>query len=261
MNSTLERSRLTAEQMSGRMAEIFIIREQKGKEQEALDLIRATREDALALSLHSHVVDLYWEECLIANHMIMNGNNADGRAVYKAAAEAADAYIEEHNVENRRPRSHRFLGEAFMLEGNYKEAALHFMEGLNLFEDSSDPIEWENTLELRGMLSEALIRSGEKEDGLGEGFHAFTDFDEYGKELKSRDYYTWAIWKSGVVIRMWNAILDGNAELSEEQKAKLLLNLDEAEEIISVPRSSDMLGDFSYRKDEVSRIRKRLATR
>lgn len=257
--NTPEKPQLTAAEMPARRGEIGTLREHKGKEQETLMLTRSTREDAKRLSLHEDVADLYWEECLPARRMLMNNPQDDtARPLFKAAAIAADAYIEDHNVESRKPRSQLFLGQAAMFEEDFEEAARCFIEGIVLFEKSADASVRENALELRGFLTEALLRSGEIEEGLHEGFDLLSDFDKKeGANLKKDDYYKWAVWKSGVVIKMWNAVLDDKIDLGA-QEGKLLVELDGAEEIISVD-SEGMLGDFSYRKEEMAQIRKRLA--
>lgn len=254
MDNIPERSHLTAEDMPAIRQEIGALREQKGKEQETLALIRPTREAARLLGLHEDVVDLFWEECLTAKHMLMNNPRDElARPLFKTAAMAADAYIEENHVESKRPRSQLFLGQAAMLEGEDEEAVKRFTEGINLFEGSSDPDERENALELRGCLAEALIRAGRIEDGIHEGFDVLSDYDkDAGASLRERDYYRWAVWKSGVSIKVWEAVLDNGIHLSEEERGKLSKALDEAQEILSGNF------DFQYRKDQISRIRKRL---
>lgn len=253
--NTPGRPHLTVEQIKATRQEITILREQPGKEQEALDLIHPTREDAMLLGLHEDVVDLYWEEYLVGKHL--NDTN-----LMESSANSANDYIDEFNVESKRPRNHRFLGEVAMRKGNYDDAIRHFNTGIELFEQMSNTDERVNSLEFKGFLAEALVRSGKVQEGIALGAKTFEDFDkEDGAKLKERDYYTWAVWKSGIISKVGKAVLDTNTELDESEETELLNELEEAGRILSAPRQENWPSGSEYRKDEITRIKQRLISR
>lgn len=251
-----------SEDFSRRLSIVSRLREQPGQNTDTLGLIRGLREEARRLGLHGYVVDLYWEECLMAKHMF-NDNPQDSSAVsiFKTAAIAADGYIEKFNVGSKRIRSGRFVGEAAMLEGDYEEAISVLRRTVLQFETDVNPEQRVNALELRGFLSEAFIRSGKAQKGIKTGIKTFEDFNKgLGLSLKKRDYYVWAVWKSGIVIKMWNAILDMGVELDESERKELLDELDEAEKLFNVPHKEEYLSHFEIRKAQIFKVREKINT-
>lgn len=253
MSETGERPHITVETMPERRREIGTLREQRGKEQEALGLIRDTRSDAVALGLHEDVVDLYWEEFLVGRHM-------DNLDMMKTAATAAGEYIERFDVESKRPRSNRFMGVVLLEEGDFRGAENHFRRGIELFEQMDDPAERVNALELRGYLAETFIWGGRVSEGIKEGLETFDEFEKGdGESLRGRDPYTWAVWKSGVAIKMWDTVLGGNTPITDEERQRLMQALDESEEAINSTPPEKIWGDFSIRGNQIAAIRHQIS--
>ena len=71
------------------------------------------------------------------------------------------------------------------------------------------------------------------------------------------DYYTWAVWASGIPIRTVDALIN-TGRLSDKQWAKDWI--DEAESLLTIPKNDKTWGDkdFSYRKDEIETVRAKL---
>src|SRR3989344_1262328 len=62
---------VTSENLPALRKQIGSTREEKGREVETLQLTQKVREGAIMLEEHEHVVNLYWEEHLIGQHMMM----------------------------------------------------------------------------------------------------------------------------------------------------------------------------------------------
>jgi tetratricopeptide (TPR) repeat protein len=257
------------------MLKIASLREQKGKEQEVLALIKSTRENLMQSGEHEKVVDLYWEEYLVGKHLLMDqkdkslsdglefdAKQSDGFRIMKDAAQNSLEYIERNNVESKMPRLGRFLGEVSMIEGDYDKAVEHFKQSIDLFRKDEDPRQRVNALELSGFLAEVLVYSGRLDEAIQTARDTFKAYDVGdGEALKNNDYYTWAVWKSGCPIKVWHAVIENKVVLEDQVKQELLNMLDEAEKILVIPEGQETWGDknFEFRKKEIEAIRKHLS--
>lgn len=263
---------ITSESLPLWREKVASTREIKGKDTEALNMARKVRAEAMKLGEHEHVVNLYWEEYLIGKHLLMATRNeemgagdrlrlrAQGFLLMRNTSKAAFVYIEKHNVENLRPRSHRFLGKMDMLTKRYGKAIEHFSTGVELFQKMDDPVQRVNALELSGFLAEAMILSGFIPPGIDLAVNTFSRYDEGdGAELRDRDYYTWAVWKSGCATKLWNAFIEKGVKLSGQTRRELTQMLDSANECLVFPDGASTWGDknFAIRKQEISSIKRR----
>ena len=75
--------------------------------------------------------------------------------------------------------------------------------------------------------------------------------------MKKKDYYIWAIWKSGIPIRTVSALLDKRFTFNKKEMLKFI---DEAERILAVPKGVRTWGDekFTFRNDEIANLKRRL---
>lgn len=259
---------MTLENLHERRLRQASLREQRGRQKEALAEVRAIRE-----RLHEEVVDLYWEEYLIGKHMIMEARNlrglwnlplkvkgvAEGFLLMRRSAVEAQRYIDKYKVEGKRPRSGRFLGEVEMLSRRYGKAAKLFRESVRLFNKMEDWSQRVNALELSGFLAEALILGGKTQEGIEIARKTFKAYDEGdGKKLRKNDYYTWAVWKSGCVIKVWHALLAKRPLLNIETVQELTQMLNEADRILVIPEGEETWGDrnFEMRKQEIEAIKR-----
>jgi len=254
------------EDLPQRRANLAKLREQKGMSNEALAEARR-----IEGRVHEEAVDLIWEQYLIGKHMIMEAKEkagvislpkkviemSQGYLLMKSSAYKAQEYIDKYNVETKRPRSGRFLGEIEMLTSNYSKAASYFEKSISLFQKMENPLDRVNALELSGFLAEALILEGKADKGIQ---IASETFDKYntgdGQILKEKDYYTWAVWKSGCAIKTWRALLQKGISPSTEKKEKLTGMITESEKIINPPPDIKIWGTFDLRKDEIALIKK-----
>jgi tetratricopeptide (TPR) repeat protein len=260
--------KITLENLAERRRRQASLREQKGKQEKALEEARAIRE-----RLHEEIVDLYWEEYLIGKHMVMEVRDkqglwnlplkvkgiAKGFFLMRKSALKAEKYINEHNVEEKRPRSGRFLGEVEMFSKRYGKAVKHFRRSVELFNKQEDWSQRINALELSGFLAEALILNGKTQKGIDLAKRTFKAYDEGdGERLKENDYYTWAVWKSGCIIKVWHALFAKRPPLTREITQELIQMLDEADKILIISEGEETWGDknFEMRKDEIEAIGK-----
>jgi hypothetical protein len=256
--------------------DIASLREQKGKDQEALNAIRWAREGAKRIGAHEDVVDLYWEEYLVGKHMVMEARDkeglwqlppkakgiAEGYLLMKKAANSAVDYIDNNNVEGKKPRSGRFLGEIAMFERRYGKATDYFKESVELFKQMEDWRDRVNALELKGFLAEAMIFSGEAEKGVALTRKTFLEYDEVeAARLRDGDYYTWAVWKSGCVIKAWHALLAKDIPVNRDLTEGMVDMLIDVESVFGVPEGVEIWGDFSAREQEVASIKRAIRDR
>lgn len=243
---------LTKENLPQIKERISNLREQPGHEQEVLSLISKIRGFAYNTHLDEDAVDLYWEEFLIQRHL----GNVDAMV---SVAKEADEYIQEFSVETKRARNYRFMSEASIANGNFKTAVDQASQGIRAYANMEDPRERVNVLEIRGILAEATIRMGDIDKGVNIGLATLEEFNrDDGQLLKDRDYYTWAVWKSGVIVKMWNAILDTGQNLPNVQKEQLLSDLDQTEQSLNV-NTTGMPSNFEIRKKQIANIREKLS--
>jgi len=264
---------VTKETLPQLRKEIGEVREQKGREEETLRLITPVLEGAIRIGEHEDAVNLYWERYLVGKHYLMRARSekglglfqkaffmARGLSLMRTAAKESSSYIERHDVESCRARSHRFSGEVDMLSRRYKSAVRHFQTGVGLFEKMDRPEQRQNALELSGFLAEALVLSGNVEEGIILAKKTFRAYDEGdGALLKERDYYTWAIWKSGCMTKLWGAILDKKIPLEDDTKIGLFSMLGEAYGVL-FPKQA-VWGNFLLRRDEMNTLRERILKR
>ena len=153
------------------------------------------------------------------------------------------------------------LGDVLSVEGKHRKAAEHFRAAVDIFKKEESFDQRINAIELQGFLAGSIIRSGKAQEGIELAQTTFHQYDEGdGRVLREKDYYVWAVWKSGCATKMWNAILDKKVKLDPPTKGMLLEMLDEADRTTVFPDGQTTWGDrsFEMRKDEIGKIRQRL---
>lgn len=222
---------------------IKTLREQKGKEKGALKVIS----EALSFG-HNFVINLFWEEALTYQHMVMN-DPTDKKSIAKMEGSIliAKFYIEKYKLIKWKSRLFRFLGRVGDYRGEFKKSVLNYKKALLFSKLDPEPY---RSLEIKGFLSFALIMSGNVSEGYKLSIRLFNEFDDksQGKKLKKDDYQTWAIWRSGIVIRTIEAFL--NKKLNFDRK--------EFEKWITVTERDLAKGSFPYREMELKSLKQRL---
>jgi hypothetical protein len=262
---------ITSENLPEWRNKMAVLREQKGEDFKALTLVRKIRKAAEGLESHEDVVNAYWEEYLIGKHLLMQARDEAknpfrkgilgtyGFYLMRTSSKEALKYTNEHNVDSLKPRTHRFLGEVDMFSRRYDSAVSHFQEGIKLFEKVEDPtVRW-NALEFSGFLAEALVLSGKTEAGITLTKETFVKYDEGdGLLMKEASYYQWAVWKSGCIAKLWNAILIKKVSLDETTGSELKNMLFLGESLLVFLDGSEEKGglNFNIRKAEFARLKK-----
>ncbi|MFZ5932696.1 MAG: tetratricopeptide repeat protein [Patescibacteria group bacterium] len=222
------------------------LREGKGKEKETLSLI----ERALRFG-QGVVVNLLWERILVYQHLVMQGNK---KALPKmeAATLAAGKYVKQNKLKEWESRSLRFLGRLYDYKGKFSESVKAYKKAIPLARLDPDFVKkgYPRWLELEGFLSSALIKSGKVNEGVNLAKKTFEKFNQSseGKFLKKKDYYTWAIWKSGIAIRTIEAT----------HSKRFLSWLAEVGKDLNPPKGVKIWGDFSLRRDEIATLKRRV---
>lgn len=198
------------------------LREQKGKEKETLKLI----EEALSFG-HDFVANLYLEEALTYQHL--NQISEMENAVLKAKK-----YIDEYNIKGLNHRIFVFLGKVSDSKGQYDEAIICYKKSGKIFESLSH-------------LAYSLIMDGQHTKGYKLAKDVYDKFlnSKEGKELKKKDYDTWIIWMSGLVVRTINALISKKVKFDRVEIEKWLKNTE---------MYLDKKDIFSYRKAEIKEL-------
>jgi tetratricopeptide (TPR) repeat protein len=241
------------------------IREKKGKEVNALAWI----DEAIRFG-KGFITNLYFERILVYQHLVMEEDSKPEnvrdmakrrRALAKmeAATMAAVNYIGENKLKEWESRAYRFLGRLKNYRGNYSGSVSDYKKAIALARLDPEYMEkgiprW---LELESLIVSPMILSGRAKEGLTLARKVFNkyDLDSEAKNLKKKDYYTWAVWKSGIPIRVAAALEDKRIVFD---KKEMTVWLNEAESFLSPPRGAKIWGDFGIRRDEISALKRKL---
>ena len=245
--------------------EIEILREKKGREKEALKLI----DQALEIG-HDWIIKLFWEKVLTYQHLVMNEDakpdeERDRVAREKALAQMifwtqkAGYYIDKFHLDYWQSRKHRFLGRAYDYQGKFKKSVIEYKKAIPLAKKDPDYIEkkYPRWLELQAFLSYSLIMSGNINEGFKLAEKTYRDFDltKEGKFLKTKDYTTWVIWKTGIPVRTINAFIQKKITFDRKRMVKWL-------EFAGVDLYPDkkvkVWSDFSFRRAEIEAVNNKL---
>jgi len=246
---------------------IASLREKKGKEKEVLALIQGAIESG-----NSYVIQLFWEEFIVHQHLVMTERakpeeERDEKKIRKAllnmerVVKEAQYYIKKYKLEHWKHRLYRFLGRFYDYKGLFKKAASNYKKAIPLARQDPEVKEkgYPRWIEVKGFLSYSFIMSGDTRKGMLLAKEAYGDLDSGrdGKYLKNKDYFTWAVWLSGIPIRTINALIDKSQTFDRRQ---MLSWLSRAEQALVIPKGVKTWGDksFQFRKDEIAALRRRI---
>ncbi|MFC1710383.1 hypothetical protein ACFL0F_01850 [Patescibacteria group bacterium] len=156
-------------------------------------------------------------------------------------------------------KSKSFLGRCSDYQKKYIKAIKHYQDAIETVKLDPEYIDgFPRQLEYQAFLCYSVMMSGNVKKGLKLSQIAYRDFDNTkdGKRLKSKDYTTWAIWKTGIAIRAVNTLVDVNSKLLT--KDEMIEWIDEAKELLTPPKGVKVWVDFGFRKTEVENIYKKL---
>lgn len=235
------------------------MREDLSRQDEALEDIRTLREFTIENTLVDSTVECFLEEALIWQHKYMETRKEEFLNKMEQVVLEASEWVKTNQVTQWESRVARFLGRVADYQKKYSEAEQYYQEAIDKV--LSDPKYVGNpamVYEYQGFKILDSLRLGKVEEGIGEAKKLYDDylFSEEGKDLRQRDYATWAIWRSGLFINLSRTLID--LGLTEEYKSDILDWLEKAEQDLKVPEGVEVWTDFSFRKNEISRVRESL---
>jgi len=230
-------------------------REDINCQDESLADTRLLRMFAIENNLKDATIELFFEEVLILQHFFMETQDQKHLQAMKITTNQADKYIKENSLTHWESRLARFNGRVFDYEKKYSEAAQYYQEAIAKV--SLDPKYLENMaigLEYEGFLIIDKLHLGNS-DAVSEAEKLYRDYldTEEGRNLKIRDYTTWAIWRSGVLINLCRTLIELNKTEDYRDKIQEWLKLAEAD--LQAPVGVQVWSDFGFRKNEIIKIR------
>jgi len=199
---------------------IKVLREQKGSEKETLKMI----DEALVFG-HDFVINLFFEEALTYQHLVMNdGGDKESLINMQKSILKAGFYIKKYSLVKWLSRYYRFLGRIEDYTKNYKKAIFYYKKAIYYVKFDPEPFRF---LELEGFLASSTILAGHFQKGYKLAKSVLMKFEDSkeGKDLKKNDYKTWAIWKSGIVIRVINSLIEKHVNPNKNEVNKLILEI------------------------------------
>lgn len=264
----IKREIVTKENLPSVLTEIAIEREKKGTSEILIPRIHSVREQAEKLGEKTSVLQLFQEEFLSAQHMIMEEKTkklkanpfrlAKGILIMEKTAKNMEQYLDKNSKQvdsTVKNRVFRFLGRLADQKGQCGKSEDYYKKGLSYFDSLTKPEERFNRLEFMGFLSYSLIKQGKNKEGIDLTNQTLNDFDQSpeGKWLKENNYYTWAVWKSGIEIRTAEHFSKSKNIEYKELTKNFLKN---AEEILRMPNGNTE--EFRLRRDELNTIKNRV---
>lgn len=259
---------VTRENLPSIITKIADEREKKGRADSLIPYIQSVRESADKLGEASAVVQLYQEEFLAGQHILMEEKSkrlkanpfrvVKGLIVMENTSTQMDKYSNLHSG-NIDPvinaRVNRFLGKYAEYKSQYKKSETYYKKGLAYFESAESPEARFNILEFQGFLSYSLLKQGKLAEGTSLVRQTLKDFDESeeGKWLKENNYYAWAVWKSGIEIRTAEHLIKKSGKNSAEFIHGLL---NDAGVVLKMPDGNTEI--FQLRLDELSVVSDKL---
>lgn len=240
-------------------AEALQLREQVGRQEEVLADIGHLLEFAMDNDMDDEVVELYFEKALIHQHSYMEAKNGVDLEKMRETINMAKVYVQEKGLKKWESRVARYLGRIADYDKKYEEAILYFDEAISKAE--LDPKYEGNramAYEYKGFMVVDELRVSDTDTAVEKALSLYQDYDERdeGRELKTKDYTTWAIWRSAVLINLCSALIDLGKK--DEYLQRIEEWLIEAEKNFVVPEGVQTWADFGFRKNEIKRIREML---
>lgn len=247
---------------------IASLREKKDQGSETLKLI-----DKALVEAHDYVVKLKLEKALVYQHEVMEDRSKpeggqDKKKQLRFMKKMEDSvvetreYVDRNGLERWESRIHRFLGRVSDYKEEYSQAITHYNKAITFTKKDPEYLQEKipHWLEYEALLAYSTLMSGKGKEGLSLSRSVYKKFDntKEGRFLKKKDYPTWAIWKTGIPIRLGFWFVETKGEFD---KKELLIWLNEAEKLLKSPKiSGRWLGkvDFGFRLDEIVSIKRRI---
>lgn len=262
LSSTEDKLILTPETTQTILQDIGKKREQKGSSEQLIPQIRDLRHQSENLGDLTTVLTLFQEELLCAQHMIMESKTSNPIRASKGLLLMTNiskdmSRFQKENKHKIDPivnaRTFRFLGRQADQLHQYSRSEKLYQQGLNFFENLNNPEQRYHRLELSGFLAFSQLKQNNPA-WFDLTIKTLSDFDETpeGIWLKNNDYYTWAVWKSGIEIRNSDSLL-GNKNNTIKYRTNIISWLDDADSILKVSSINPQI-----RLDELAQVQSKL---
>jgi hypothetical protein len=239
-------------------------REQKGSSEQLIPQIRDLRRQSEKLGDLTTVLTLFQEESLCAQHMIMESKTSNPIRAGKGLLLMTNiskymSSFQKDNMNKIDPivnaRTFRFLGRQADHLHQFKKSENLYQQALSFFENLNKPEQRYHRLELSGFLAFSQLKQNNPA-WFDLTTKTLSDFDEApeGIWLKDNNYYTWAVWKSGIEIRNSDSLL-GKKSNTLKYKTNIISWLDDANLILKDQNLSQIP---QIRLDELSQVKSKL---
>jgi len=255
---------LTPENKSSVLQQIGKEREKKGNAEFLIPRIDKIRQQAEKIGDFTTATVLYQEKLLCVQHLIMENKKnpikiGKGLLIMKATSDQMIGLQKSHKDEIDpivNARSFRFLGRQSDFFHQHNQSEKYYRQGLKFFEPLKQIDQRYQSLELSGFLAFSLLKQ-KKSGWLELTQKTLSDFDNSpeGSWLKDGDYYTWAVWKSGIEIRNSDALLDSK-KLIGQYRTNISEWLDDANSILQMPDGNRDV--FGIRRQELDIVARKL---
>jgi tetratricopeptide (TPR) repeat protein len=240
-------------------------REMVGNETKTREII----DESLGV-LHDTVVNLYLEKVHLFQLVMMterdkgkSDKNKIKKAIndWKRALKETEQYVKLFKLKRWQSRINRYWGRWCDAIGKHIKAIEYYKKSIKSakldpeYTDNGVP-RW---LEIEGFLASSTIYTGRVKTGWEMSKKIYKKFDSgEAAELKNKDYSTWAIWKSGIPIRIGQAMRNNKLLINLIDLREYKTWLDEAEKLLYPPPEVKVWVDFNYRKNEIEAIRREM---
>lgn len=210
------------------------LRETKGQETQTLEYIA----QALHLS-KSQIAKLFIEQAFVYQHLVMSHVDEESnlKLMEESALNAHDIIV-KYNLFDMLGDDTRFLGRVYDYKKDYSEAYKFYQQSLNFYQKQNHP----KALEINAFICANLINQNKIEEGLVLAQKTYSDFEQ--SPLKQSDFYTWAVWKTGIYPRVLKALVTQNQPFDKVEFKNILLN--------DQKLLSESTQDFGFRLDEIA---------
>lgn len=222
-----------------KLSEISTLRETKSSETETLNKINEIWEQVELEQDFATLAKLYWEKAFVYQHLVMNDvDNESNLKLMEESALAAHDLVVSNNLTDLFGDDFRFLGRINDYKGDYTGAFDYYQQALEFYQFKNDP----RVLEINAFICANLICQNKVEDGLTLAKKTYTEFDN--NPLKQSDFYTWAVWKTGIYPRVVKALISQNKTFDSFEMKNILQN--------DQKLLTDSDQNFQFRLNEIS---------
>ena len=173
----------------------------------------------------------------------------------EAAVLEAKAYIEKYELDHWESRLYRFLGRISDYKGEFEKSVAFYKKALATVDKDPDRTKGDmpRHLELEAFFLYAKMMAGEVEKGVKDSRKLYAKFenDKEAKKFKENDYAAWAIWRTGIPIRVGYVFLKTEKGIAKED---LLTWLKDARVLLEPQDKEKLWADFKLRKKEIGSI-------